>query len=120
MSTLFESKSHLHEIEQDVFFFFLCGLKPKTFHEHVKQELRAQKLWTNVTKLPSMDHVVSITKALLKHDLHYNVESDEDSDDESEVNAKSDSDSDSSSDDNDDESLSEKLDSTSDKSSCNE
>ena len=54
----------------------------------VKRELKAQNRWTDLTRLPTMESVVSTVKALLKHDLYYDDESDEDSDKDSEDEEK--------------------------------
>ncbi len=78
-----EARNRLNEIEKDDFFF--RGLKPQTFRSHVKHELKAQKLWTDLTVPPTMDDVIIVAKALLKHDLYYddsNDESEDDSDEE--------------------------------------
>ena|SRR5260370_28025787 len=91
-----ESKSRLNEIKRDDFFF--RGLKPKSFHKHVKHKLKAQKCWTNLARPPPMEYVVQISKALLKHGLYYDDESDKDLDDESDKVKKSNEDSDTESD----------------------
>ena len=103
-----EAKSRLNEIEKDDFFF--RGLKPRSFRHHVKRELKAQNRWTDLTRPPAMDSVVSIAKALLKHDLYYDDESDEDTEDESEEDKKSRSYGDSDSDASDNDALSDESD----------
>src|SRR5260370_7408792 len=102
-----EAKNCLIEMEKDDCFF--RGLKPKTFQKHIKDELKAQKLWTDLTRLPAMDHIVATAKVLLKHDLYYD-ESDEDSDDESDHSWKSKYESDIKSDKSDDDMLLDKSD----------
>ena len=95
-----ESKSHLNEIKRDD--FFLRGLKPKSFCKHVKHKLKAQKCWTDLMRPPLMEYIVQVSKALLKHDLYYDDESDEDSDNKSDEVKKSNNDSDMESDTSDD------------------
>ena len=65
-----EERSHLTEVEKDDYFFH--GLKPKSFCTDMKDELRAQELWMDLTSPPRMEHVVTIVKALLRHNLYYN------------------------------------------------
>ena len=80
IAILLEERSRLTEVEMDDYFF--CGLKLKSFHKDVKDELIAQKLWMDLTSPPRMEHIVTIVKALLRHDLYYNDDSELDSEDE--------------------------------------
>ncbi len=83
-----EERSCLTKVKKDDYFFH--GLKPKSFHMDIKEELRAQRLWTDLTNPPRMEHVVTIVIAMLRHDLYYDDQSNDDSDLESGDESKSD------------------------------
>ena len=83
-----EERSHLTEVKMDDYFFH--GLKLKSFCMDVKEELRAQRLWKDLSSPPRMEHIVTVVKALLRHDLYYNDQSNDDSDPESGDENKSD------------------------------
>ena len=109
ISLSLEERSHLIEIERDDYFF--QGIKPKSFRKEVQEELRTQRLWTDLTRPPMMDHVVSIAKVLLKHDLYYdNKYNDSDMEDDNELDSKSE--------DSNDDSLSDQSEVMSAKSLC--
>ncbi len=71
--------------------------EPNMFWKHVKDELKAQKLWTDLTRPLAMDHVVATAKAkvLLKHDLYlyYDDKSNDDSDEDKKAKCDSDTES---------------------------
>src|SRR5260370_21578507 len=94
-----EERSHLTKVEKDDYFFH--GLKPKSFHTDMKDELRAQELWMALSNPPRMEHIVTVVEALLRHNLYYDDQSDNDSDPDPEDKNQSEAKSDLSPDDSD-------------------